>query len=142
MNKCTTHPVPHDDPWVDVLRGYVTKAVDNLTAGGLAVERSWLDPRDPRDATIIFTHPASNVSAGQLAVVWDEIAGWRRGTFESGQPGVRTVLSGTTYLGGGLLLEDTEFVGRVLTAVGEQRREYRTAGDLRDGLDSALLAHN
>ena len=141
MNDRTTPPA-HPDPWVDVLRSYITRAVESLTASGLLVERSWLDPRDPRDATIIFTHPASNVSAEKLALVWDEVTGWRSGVFQSGERGVRTVLSGTAYLGGGVLPEGTGLVGRVLAGASEPRREYRSVADLQDGLDSALLARN
>jgi Family of unknown function (DUF6292) len=135
-------PAPHDDPWVDVLRGYVTTAVESLAQGGLTVERSWLDPRNPRDATIIFTHPASNVSAEKLALVWDEVTGWRRGVFQSGQQGVRTELADSAYLGGGVLLDDADLVGRVLVGASEPRREYRSVTDLRDGLDNALLERN
>jgi hypothetical protein len=138
----TTSPAAHQDPWVDLLRGYVTHAVESLTMGGLLVERSWLDPRDPRDATIIFTHPASNVSAEKLALVWDEVTGWRHGVFESGEQGVRTVLSGTSYLGGGVLFEGQELAARVLAGAGEPRREYRSVARMHDGLDDALLARN
>jgi hypothetical protein len=137
MNGSTTPPA-HPDPWVDVLHGYVTRSVEALTAGGLMVESSWLDPRDPRDATIILTHPASSVSAEKLALVWDEVTGWRRGVFESGQQGVRTVLSAATYLGGGMLPDGQELVSRVLAAVSEPRREHRSVTDGRDGLDDAL----
>jgi Family of unknown function (DUF6292) len=137
-----TVPAPHADPWVDVLRGYVTNAVEGLARGGLKVERSWLDPRNPRDATIIFTHPASNVSADKMALVWDEVTGWRRGVFQSGQQGVRTELADSAYLGGGVLLEDADLVDRVLAGASEPRREYRSVSDLRDGLDSALLERN
>jgi hypothetical protein len=139
MEECTTPPA-HQDPWVNVLRGYVAKTVESLSTGGLMVERSWLDPRNPRDATIIFTHPAPNVSAEKIALVWDEVTGWRHGVFESGEQGVRTVLSGTVHLGGGVLLEGAEFVGRVLTGASEPRREYRRVTQLRDGLDDRLLA--
>jgi Family of unknown function (DUF6292) len=135
-------PAPHPDPWVNLLRSHVTKAVEALTAGGLQVERSWLDPRDPRDATIIYSHPASNVSAEKQALVWDEVTGWRSGAFEGGRQGVRTVLSDSSYLGGGILLGGEELVGRVLARVSEPRREYRTVTSLRDGLDEALLARN
>jgi hypothetical protein len=121
-------PAPHDDPWVDVLRGYITDAVEALSQGGLAVERSWLDPRNPRDATIIFTHPASNVSAEKLALVWDEVTGWRSGVFQSGERGVRP--------------QGTGLVGRVLAGASEPRREYRSVADRQDGLDSALLERN
>ena len=133
-----TAPAPHPDPWVDVLRGYVTKAVDHLSEGGLRIDRTWLDPRNPRDATIVFSHPASNVKAQELALVWDEVTGWRSGVFESGEQGVRTVLSDTRYLGGGLLLGGRELAGRVLAGAGEPRRAYRSVADLRDGLDDAL----
>jgi hypothetical protein len=135
-------PPAHPDPWVNVTRGYVTKAVEDLTESGLKIDRSWLDPRDPRDATVIFRHPASNVSAAELALVWDEVTGWRCGTFESGQQGVRTVLSDARYLGGGVLLEGPELAGRVLSGASEPRRYYRSAEDRQDGLDDALLARN
>jgi Family of unknown function (DUF6292) len=135
-------PPAHEDPWVNVLRGYVTQAVEGLAQGGLKVERSWLDPRNPRDATIIFTHPASSVSAEKLALVWDEVTGWRRGVFQSGRQGVRTELADTAYLGGGVLPEEAALVGRVLAGASEPRREDRSVTDLRDGLDSALLERN
>jgi hypothetical protein len=141
MNQSTL-PAAHQDPWLDVLRGYVTGSVEALTAGGLLVKRSWLDPRDPRDATIIFTHPASNVSGGELALVWDEVTGWRSGVFESGQQGERTVLSGTSYLGGGLLPDGPELAARVLAGASESRREHRSGAAARDGLDAALLARS
>jgi hypothetical protein len=134
-------PAAHPDQWVNVLRGYVTRAVDGLTAGGLTVERSWLDPRNPRDATVIFNHPASNVSAEKLALVWDEVTGWRRGAFVSGEQGVRTVLSGPDYLGGGVLPEDDELIGRLRAGISEPRREYRSFADIRDGLDDTLRGY-
>lgn len=138
MNNDIT-PAAHPDPWVDVLRGYVTRTVQAIRADGLLVERSWLDPRNPRDATIIFTHPASTVSAEKLALVWDEVSGWRSGVFESGEQGVRTVLSATNYLGGGLLPDGQELAGRVLAGASEPRREHRSVADIQDGLDAALL---
>lgn len=141
MNHSIT-PAAHPDPWVDVLHSYVTRAVETLVAGGLHIERSWLDPRNPRDATIIYRTPASNVSGRELALVWDEETGWRSGVFESGSQGVRTVLSGTSYLGGGLLLEGAGLIGRVLAGGAEPRVEYRSVTSLRDGLDSALLDRN
>jgi hypothetical protein len=139
MSELTTPPA-HPDAWVNLLHGYVTSTVERLTERSLTVERSWLDPRNPRDATIIFSHPASNVSAEKLALVWDEITGWRRGAFESGHQGVRTVLSGDAYLGGGMLPSGQELAGRVLAGASEPRRVYRSVADLHDGLDDALLA--
>ena len=141
MNERTTPPA-HPDPWIDLLRGYVTSAVQRLTTSGLVVERSWLDPRDPRDATIIFTGPAPGLPAGLLALVWDEETGWRRGVFESGQQGIRTILSPATYLGGGVLPGHPELVNRVLSGASEPRRACRCATDLHDGLDDALRGSN
>ncbi len=133
-------PAAHLDPWVDVLRGYVTRAVEGLATGNLLVERSWLDPRNPRDATIIFSDPAANVSAKKLALVWDEVTGWRHGTFVSGLQGVRTVLSDASYLGGGVLPDENDMVNRVLAGASVPRQTYRSVADLRDGLDGTLLA--
>jgi hypothetical protein len=135
-------PAAHPDPWVDVLRGYVTRTVEGLATGNLLVERTWLDPRNPRDATIIFSDPAANVSSEMLALVWDEVTGWRRGTFVSGEQGVRTVLSGVSYLGGGVLPAEGELVGRVQAGASEPQQQYRSVADLRDGLDAALQARN
>jgi hypothetical protein len=135
-------PAAHPDPWVNVLQDYVTQAVERLATGGLLVERSWLDPRDPRDATIIFSDPASNVSAKKLALVWDEVGGWRRGAFVSGEQGVRTELTDVSFLGGGVLPSEDDLVNRVLAGASEPRRTYRSVADLRDGLDDALLARD
>ena len=135
-------PVAHPDPWVNVLRTYVTRAVESLVTGGLLVERSWLDPRNPRDATIIFSDPASNVSAEKLALVWDEVTGWRRGSFVSGEQGARTELANVSYLGGGVLPGENDVANRVLAGASEPRHAYRSVADLRDGLDDALLARD
>ncbi len=45
---------PHPDPWVDLLRPYVADVVGTLTRSGLRIQTSWLDPRDPRDATVVW----------------------------------------------------------------------------------------
>jgi hypothetical protein len=134
-------PAAHPDPWVDVLRGYVTRTVEALATGNLLVERSWTDPYNPRDATIILSDPATSVSAEKLALVWDEVTGWRRGAFVSGEQGVRTVLSGPDYLGGGVLPEDDELIGRLRAGISEPRREYRSFADIRDGLDDTLRGY-
>ena len=135
-------PAAHPDPWVNVLRGYVSQTVESLATGGLLVQRSWLDPRDPRDATIIFSDPASNVSASLLALVWDEITGWRRGTLPGGEPGVRTELANVSHLGGGVLPSEDDVVKRVRSGASEPQRAYRSVADLHDGLDDALLARH
>jgi Family of unknown function (DUF6292) len=123
-------PDRHPDPWVNLLRGYMTEAVQALTAGGLQVERSWLDPEGPRDATIVL--------AGSRALVFDEVTGWRYGRFLAGQQGVRTTLSDINYLGGGVLLDTRELAHKVVSGSWTPRQEYRSAADLRDGLDDAL----
>ena len=93
--------------------------------------RSWLDPRE---ATIVFTGPAPCVSSGPLALVWDEETGWRRGVFESGHQGIRTILSTATYLGSGVLPGHPELVNRLLSGADEPRRPYRRVTDLHDAL--------
>jgi hypothetical protein len=141
MNQ-NSAPAAHHDRWVNMLRGYVTATVEALATGNLLIERSWLDPRDPRDATIIFSDPAANVSAEQLALVWDEVTGWRRGKFVSGEQGVRTELANPSHLGGGVLPDEDDVLNRVLAGASEPRRVYRSVADLRDGLDDALLARH
>ncbi len=131
MDKDIT-PGTHPDPWVDLLGDYVTEAVAALSAGGLQVQRSWLDPSDPRDATIVL--------AGTRALVFDEVTGWRHGRFLAGQPGMRTALDDVSYLGGGVLLDANELTHRVINTTAEPRRCYRSVTDLRDGFDDALRA--
>ncbi len=133
-------PLPHPDPWVNLLHGYVTSSVRALRAGGVLIDGSWLDPRDPRDATILCSMPGDETARPQ-ALVWDEVTGWRLGRFEDGRPGTRTTLSEASYLGGGVLLDVASLTGRVLAGVSEPRREYRTVADLHDGLDDSLGEH-
>jgi len=131
----------HLDPWINVTHRYITMAMQSLAEGGLVIDSSWLDPRDPRDATITYTHlrPAFASSASKLALVWDEVTGWRRGVFRGGEQGSRTVLTDLRYLGGGVLPDGGELTARVLAGASEPRRDYRSVADLRDGLDDALL---
>jgi hypothetical protein len=123
-------PDRHPDPWVNLLRGYMTEAVQVLAAGGLQVQRSWLDPESPRDATIVL--------ADTKALVFDEVTGWRYGRFVAGQQGVRTTLSDVSYLGGGVLLDTRELAHKVVNGLYAPRREYRSFADRHDGLDDAL----
>jgi Family of unknown function (DUF6292) len=132
-------PLMHPDPWVNLKHGYVNQAVKALSSGGLLIDCSWLDPRD---ATIIFSDAASHVSADKLALVWDEVTGWRRGTFVSGEQGVRTELADVSYLGGGVLPSEDDLLNRVLAGASEPRRAHRSVADLRDGLEDALLARD
>lgn len=133
----TNVPQPHPDPWVDLLRGYVSQAVRALADNDLEVQRSWLDPCDPRDATIVYV-PGDGVRDRELALVWDEETGWRTGTYESGEQGVRTGLGDATFVGGGALVDPRELVGRLMDGTTAPRRAYRSYTDLRDGLDDAL----
>lgn len=129
MDKAIT-PGAHADPWVNLLGGYVTEAVEALGAAGLRVDRSWLDPCDPRDATIRL--------ADSTALVFDEVTGWRYGTFLAGQPGVRTCLADVKHVGGGVLLDPRKLAHRVSHRYSTLRREFRSVTDLHDGLDEAL----
>jgi hypothetical protein len=132
-------PTPHPDRWVNLPCGYVTQVTERLVANGLLLERSWMDPFDPRDATIRLVDPAADGSEAELTLVWDEVTGWRRGRFVRGEQGVRTELAGVSYLGGGVLPDEADVVNRVLAGASEPRRTYRSVADLRDGLDDALL---
>jgi hypothetical protein len=123
-------PDRHPDPWVNLLRGYLTEAVRALAASGLEVQRSWLDPESPRDATIVL--------AETKALVFDEVTGWRYGNFVAGQQGVRTALSDVSHVGGGVLLDTRELAHKVLNGRSAPRREYRSFDDLHDGFDDAL----
>lgn len=132
-------PMPHPDRWVNLPCGYVTQVTERLAASGLLLERSWMDPFDPRDATIRLLDPAAKASDGELTLVWDEATGWRRGRFIRGEQGVRTELADVGHLGGGVLPSEGDVVNRVLAGASEPRRVYRSVAD-RDGLDEALLA--
>ena len=136
--KASSLPNVHPDPWVDLARGYITATARSLADSDLQVRRSWLDPRDPRDATIIFTDPTVAAVSPELALVWDEACGWRVGNFESGEQGTRTVLSSVRHLGGGVLPSAPQVAQRIQTGASEPCREYRSAADLNDGLDDAL----
>ena len=127
---------PHSDPRLDLLRAYVTHAVLALANGGVHVERSWLDPFDPRDATIVCVGRGGTLTG----LVWDEETGWRRGTFVAGQPGERTVLRGVGHLCGGLLPSGETLARRFAEGVRQPEQKYRRYTDLRDGLDTALAA--
>jgi uncharacterized protein DUF6292 len=119
------HPVPR----VNTTRNYVTRCVRELVQEGLVVDRSWLDPSDPRDATVIL--------GDARALVWDEMTGWRVGLFHGGEQGVRTSLGDSAHLGGGPLPAPAELVWRVVAGTTASRREYRSYADA-DGFDEVL----
>jgi hypothetical protein len=133
-------PGPHPHPWVNLLQDYVTEAVHALRHRNLQVERSWLDPCDPRDATIVYTPATGGSVAETRALVWDEEAGWRTGRFVSGRPGHRTCLTDAAHLGGGVLVDPTELAWRLVAGTVSAPRTYRSYTETRDGLDDALRA--
>jgi len=118
-------PARHEDPALDLLRPYVSATVQALRAQGVELERSWLDPSDPRDATIVC-----RVQGEHLALVWDEETGWRSGRFVSGRQGERTRLDGEGYLGEDVLpAPETVALG---VGAGAFTRPYRKLRDHRD----------
>ncbi len=125
-------PLPHPDFHVDMTRNYVTHGVRALTAMGLVVDRSWLDPSDPRDATIVL--------GDSRALVWDEAMGWRIGRFKAGEQGVRTSLDDAAHLGGGPLPSPAELARRVAGGMTAPARAYRSYADA-DGFGDALRAY-
>jgi len=125
-------PLPHQVPRVDATRNYVTRNVHALIQRGLCVDRSWLDPSDPRDATIVLTD--------SRALVWDEVAGWRIGLYRSGAPGEHTALDGAVHLGGGVLPSPAEVRDRVGSGASVAGRQYRMYTD-SDGFDEVLLGY-
>ncbi len=86
------HVEPYTDEWLQQPVCYVRLVVELL---GAEVADWWEGPCDPRDATVRLADGA--------ALVWDEESGWRLGRFVSGGSGERTELTGSRYLGGGLL---------------------------------------
>ncbi|MFI9560711.1 DUF6292 family protein [Nonomuraea endophytica] len=121
-------PVPYSQEWLRLPLGYVSSVA-------AAVEQVmwWDDPFDPRDATILL--------AGGDALVWDEESGWRRGRFFSGEQGVRTVLAGVRYLGGGVLPSPAEVVALMARGGGRTRVVHRSFRDLHDGFDARLAGY-
>jgi hypothetical protein len=125
-------PLQHRVPRVNTTRNYVTQSVHALIQQGLAVNRSWLDPTDPRDATIVL--------ADTRALVWDEMTGWRIGLFRSGTQGVRSALDGAVHLGGGPLPSPAEVARRAGGGMSAPERHYRSYAD-SDGFDEVLLGY-
>lgn len=121
-------PVPYTEEWLRLPKGYVAAVaavVDDLMW--------WDDPFDPRDATIRLLDGS--------ALVWDEETGWRRGRFVSGEQGVRTVLDGVRYLGGGVMPAPAEVAERLRAGGSRTGTRYRSFRDLHDGLDERLAAY-
>ncbi|MEU8228222.1 DUF6292 family protein [Actinoplanes sp. NPDC048967] len=124
----------HPDPWLDLLRPYVLDVVTTMARSGVRIQESWLDPRDPRDATIVCAGSGS----GLVGLVWDEETGWRTGEFVDGRQGSRTVLRDVVHVGGGLLPSPAGLAQDLIKGDGQPQRSYRSHRDLRDGLDETL----
>ncbi|GAA0951841.1 hypothetical protein GCM10009550_31920 [Actinocorallia libanotica] len=124
-----TEKIPHlhPDPEVDESRGYITAVSRELALQGVPVDRVWLDPCQPVDATIV---------TGGRALVWNETHGWAVGDFLSGEQGVRTVLAEALLLGGGVVPPPEEIARRVVLEQSAPLvvREIRA----RDGFNEVL----
>ncbi|WP_433187116.1 DUF6292 family protein [Actinoallomurus sp. CA-150999] len=141
-------PVPGTHDWVELPAHYLGATCAALTAAGIAVAESWVDPMDPRDATILLAvRPSSVLHADvPLALVWDEMSGWRYGRFVSGRKGIRTRLDQERSFGGDLLPEPAMvaatmqcvFQGALVGAT--ERPRFRHYADLGDGTDERLAA--
>ncbi|WP_396452488.1 DUF6292 family protein [Actinomadura sp.] len=123
-------PLPHSDPFVDVIRGYVTCVGDALQAQGAPLSKVWLDPANPRDATFVL---------GLRALVWNESEGFVLGEFVSGEPGVRTVLRDPVRLGGGVLPEPRSVPHLLERGAVEAPAAVRAVDAGHDGFEDALL---
>ncbi|GGP12073.1 DUF6292 family protein [Nonomuraea glycinis] len=127
------HVEPYSDEWLQQPVCYVRLVVELL---GAEVADWWEGPCDPREATVRLADGA--------ALVWDEESGWRLGRFVSGGSGERTELTGSRYLGGGLLPRPE----RVPAALADARAGvgacsawrpcYRSHRSCHDGFDVAL----
>lgn len=137
MEDLKMFPDTHPNPRLNLMRDYVTEVVRALAIGGLRVDRSWLDPGAPRDATVLYR----DVEEDLWALVWEEETGWRTGRFVRGEPGVLTELAAASYLGGGVLVRPAEVSERLSAGVRAPRTVYRSMRDVRDGLDDVLRAY-
>jgi hypothetical protein len=131
-----TMPARHEDPLLDLFRPYIAATAQALLAEGVELERSWLDPSGPRDATIVC-----RVEGEHSALVWDEESGWRLGRFVSGRQGERTRLSEERFLGEDVLPEPREVAQKVLTGgFTRPARKFRDHSDAPDAFDAKVRA--
>lgn len=134
-----TAPTPHPDPWVNLPHRYVAATAAALGAGRLRVDGAWIDPSDPRDATIVYAADTRLGDSGGLhALVWDEETGWRAGRLVGGHQGMRTRLADVRHLGGGVLPSPGEVERRLRAGADVPRVRYRSYRAVRDGLDDAM----
>lgn len=132
-------PPKYPQLWMDLPEAYVACVAAALIQQGVQIANLWPDPWDPRDATIKLAGPKP------LALVWDEVSGWKYGPFLAGHRGVRTELDPkeVKYLGDAVL-PAPHVVARLFTA-GEASfsppLSYRSYLDFADGLDEELQAY-
>ena len=131
----STLPPRHEDPSLDLLRPYITASAQALREAGTELERSWLDPRSPRDATILC-----RLEDRTCGLVWDEESGWRVGGFVSGRPGERTRLSNPRYFGTGVLPPPAEVASEVLAGERRPYRKFRSHSEDPEVFDAQLRA--
>ncbi|MEW2358542.1 DUF6292 family protein [Spirillospora sp. NPDC029432] len=129
----STLPARHEDPALDLLRPYITASARALQAAGIELERSWLDPSGPRDATIVC-----RLEGETRALVWDEETGWRIGGFVSGRPGERTRLADARYLGQEVLPLPQAVADAVVTGSAHPRRKFRSHSDDTESFDAEV----
>jgi len=126
-----TTPERHPHPWVNLPFHYVQAVLWELERTGHVIDRAWLDPSDPRDATIVFTN--------LQALTWDESRGWLAGDYVGGEQGVRTVLADARQLVRKILPSSAEVATAVVRDLGTDPVQLRAYGT-RDGLDEQLRA--
>jgi hypothetical protein len=128
----------HPNAWVNLTEDYITSLMDALAGHGVRISAAWLDPIDPRDATLVLQRPGRRTEA----LVWDEETGLRAGRFISGRQGERTELAEAAHLGGGVLPAPQDAVRRLLLGVREPRVVHRLHTDVRDGFDDFLRSRH
>ncbi|MFI0357720.1 DUF6292 family protein [Actinomadura sp. 9N407] len=129
-------PPRHEDPSLDLLRPYITASAQALRAAGVELERSWLDPSGPRDATILCRLRDEKVHG----LVWDEESGWRIGEFVSGHPGERTQLADARYLGEEVLPQPQTVARAVTGGFTGSFRKFRDHSDDPESFDVKVRA--
>lgn len=122
-------PVPHPDRWVNHPSGYITGIMGHLITTGFVIDRAWMDPCQPRDATLVLSD--------LRAITWDEDRGLLLGRYVSGRQGERTVLADPVQLSKSILMEPAAVPAAVRAGRGTEPTRLRRHGT-RDGLDEAL----
>ncbi|MDX6738461.1 DUF6292 family protein [Actinocorallia sp. A-T 12471] len=134
MHNSIAAELRHPHPQVHATRGYIAHSVTALDRRGIALDRAWLDPFNPVDATIVLSDGT--------ALVWSEDTGWTRGTYVSGEQGLRTEYTDGVALGGGVLLDPDHLAELVATGRTEAPFAPREIGNGNDGLFYQLAGFN